>query len=295
MGFLPPDERDAIRDEWNQLHYKLEQRAHLPAKLGDGAGNIFVTDQNGNQIQGYVWARIQIGGNPTIRKVRNFKTGNAYGADVFVRLDPTGEYTVVGSDPASATQYYNGFAINDTGSHGVNHGLYAPDPVFLDSQQIIPLATRLTQTPSLFVRLEAGWYYINGEKAFWGGGNVDLSLYVPDNSGEQRIVIVALNAATNIPIVYPSTVITSGTTPPQNPFTWSDVLAISTGDLIIESSAVRLYHGMTAFGLADIFADLRPFFTVGAISVNPATDRQLVDDNGNVLVDDNGNILVDDL
>lgn len=246
--------------------YRSYQRSRIPARLGNGDGStLYVSDDNNNQIFGKVWARLD--GENAPRAVEMGSSMVAYDMQVIIFVDSQGNYKIEGKQVAAGNAYIqndpNGLPfVGDVAPHAATHGRFAPDPIIVESPQFFPLAVRPTQNPSLSVRVEKGWYYVDGEEYPWAGGIIDLTDYVPSGADEQVPVIVAINSVTNEIAVYEGTTITS--TSIGVPFTPSDVAAITVGDAVIRLAAVRLKNGMTGIGLIDIFEDLRPFYMAGS-------------------------------
>ncbi|MBZ0310181.1 MAG: hypothetical protein K8I82_29240 [Anaerolineae bacterium] len=265
-----------------------KKRNHYPARLGLGDANktLYATE-GGAQRVGYVWARVNLPGGTAPRQVLCRKAAVAYGQPVWVTVGLNGDLEVVEEDVSEALAYWGEFGTGNSPQHAPTHGYYGADPLTLDSRQVKPLLTRPANAPGLSVWVEALFYMNGGSQAYWPGGALDLSAYVPTVAGHQRIVITALHTLTNTLTAFAgNTAFYNYSTFKYVPFTGSDVAAVSVTGQVLLSGAVRLYAGQTRIDKWDCFLDARNWL-MGRLNY----DDILTDSDGDVLSDTDGNVL----
>lgn len=277
-----------------RLHQLLDQffstakkRNHYPARLGLGdADRTLYATEGGVQRLGYVWARVSLPQGTAPRQVLCRKAAIAYGQPVWVAIGLNGDLEVVEEDVSEAIDYWGEFGTGNVAQHAPTHGYYGADPLTLDSRQIKPLLTRPGNTPGLSVWVEALFYNNGASRVYWPGGALDLTAYLPVTTGYQRVVLTALDTASNSLTVFTGeSVFYNFSTFKYVPFSGDDVKSIPVTGQVLLSMAVRLYAGQTRIDRWDCFLDCRPF--IGRNSY----DDILTDSEGRVLSDSDGNVL----
>jgi len=254
-----------LKDALWKVNQKIVQEHTYVAVLGDGAGNLFSVDESGNVRQGYVRALVQMPAGVERADIISHKITPVEGLFVRVRHNLEGNLEVVESLPNTLQSFTGGYNVGSTPAHSDQHAYLGPDPLFLDSRQLEPLRARPQTSaegaPSLTV-------YLNPyDPLAWEGGSIDLTSYIPSNSGEQRYVIIGLNSSDNSIEVVAQTSQFFGYAnvyfiPPV--FTASAIksfVSANFGSAIYPSAAIRLYNGQTHLDLLDFFLDLRLWFT----------------------------------
>src|SRR5690606_23810469 len=108
-----------------------------------------------------------------------------------------GLLTVIGTDGSWAAQYSGNRPIG-AGPHAWMHGRLAPDALYVEGVQVLPLMATPTTPPSMAVRVQQAVYRYGGVLKLWEtGDSPDLSGYVPGDGSVQHFVIVCLDRANN--------------------------------------------------------------------------------------------------
>jgi hypothetical protein len=240
----------------DKVFYTSRQRSVYRVALGNGDGStVYVA----NRGRSWVWGRFLAINTGTPTEILCTKISPLYGAIVRVEKNIDGYWEVMEFEPLAAEGYAEGQAIPNVAAHGWTHGFYGSDPMAVDSRQLQPLQTWPTDPLSLSVNVGPLAYLdSNGDPAYFAGGTLDLTSYVPTSASQQRIVIVGLNRDTG------ALVATAGSPTIELqgnliyvPYDSAAVYAIAL-DLEIEPSApVRLYYGQTTITNYDIFLDMR--------------------------------------
>lgn len=170
---------------------RLPDRGRYRALLGDGAGNVRVTNRPNR-----VYARIE--GRGQIREIINLKV--PFRDNLPVIVAPTEEapriWEVVGLDK------YTLMGMGDYAYLPPHHQAHefknedgGDDVVWVRKQQHIPMLVYPTNPPSMILNVYQDWYQWNGELQWYGGGQTaDLSAFqpvAPPNIG--RYILVSLD------------------------------------------------------------------------------------------------------
>jgi len=85
-----------------------------------------------------------------------------------------------------------------TPKHGPTHNaVEGSDPAFMDTRNLLPGRVRQTDVATMSVYAEALYYSGAGAMAYFPGGDIDLTPYVPGTADTRRYVLVAVDADTN--------------------------------------------------------------------------------------------------
>lgn len=239
--------------------HRVEQDDTFPTLLGNGDGSTLFTD-----IPGFVWARVTKPTGATITQVRCRWLSPVYNAPVRVRESPIDRVLeVIDENPTVATEFFEGQS-NLAGPHAGQHGYYGTDSLRLDARQYKPLLVHPTDPPSMSVVIEAISYTHGGVRTTWGGGQVDLTSYIPGSTNEQTCLVIGIDKASNTPAVAVGDTVTETNNNIQYvPFTNSQVDGIVYPADFMPAGAVRLYNGMVNIQHFDCFKDERLWLESG--------------------------------
>ncbi len=260
-----------------------------PAILGRSDGTVTYTDPSGNIHNDRAWARVSTEGITTELIARCITVSHTIGLPVKI-ANREGTPTVIGLDTARALIYTGG---NNPaiGFHAWQHGRLGPDPLYITGPTFIPLMAVPSSPLAMTVTVETGFYRYEGVEKVWEQGNsADLTAFIPASDLNQHFIILCLNRSTNALVVVDGVdKLALGV----NPFTVTDVNAISIDNAFYPIAAIRFYNGQTTILAQDIFMDLRLW---GGESLGPGGanfDVIMTDDLGGVMVDALGNVMVE--
>jgi len=249
-----------IKQLFDQAVRSSQKRQFYNGVLGDGAGNLVVSDAAGNIKQDYVWCRISFGGKPiSVRPVRCVKSSQTYDLPVLLQPNIYDELEVIGLDPEQG-KFAVGERGMEVGPHGWTHSIAGPDPLLIDQRQVLGGAVIPNiNAPDFEVTVTQFFYDYQDTMYSVDEQNLDLSSYVPATN--QTFVIIAFDITTGTVSVVESGVtgtglMTGGVVRNYIPFTNSDIIGVDLGTKR-GLAAVRLYAGQTEIYWVDIFKDLR--------------------------------------
>jgi len=243
-----------------QTHSK---RRHFTARLGKADGTLYVTQVDGTRKPGYVWARVDFTGSGVVEMVvrcrKVVRAANLWVVVAFSDIDD--ELEVVEEEPTLGVKFAGDRNIN-VPEHAWQHDRFGADPLYLNGLLFQPFLVTPSDDNDLKVYLRPFYYKYLGTPKVWDGGNVDLTDYVP-NVG-QDCVIVALDPATNLPVVIETGLGDSFLNPSLDniPFEKLDIAAVDHAHYW-PSAAVRLYSQQTSIDVRDIWFDMRWMYQAG--------------------------------
>jgi len=249
-----------LKQLFDQAVRSSQKRQFYHGILGDGAGNIVVTDAAGNIKQDYVWCRIDFGGQSiSVRPVLCTKTAQLYDLPVLLLPNIYDELEVAGLDQEQG-RYAVGERGIETGPHSWTHTISGPDPILIDQRQILGGAVLPNiNAPDFEVTITAFFYETTTGMQNVSQQNVDLSSYVPATG--QTFVIITYDPDTGDISVVESGVSGIGLLSGQFvrnyiPFTRDDIIGVNLGTKKA-LAAVRMFSTQTEIYWVDIFQDLR--------------------------------------
>lgn len=254
----------------------LESRQYIRAVIGTPDGLTLDGDR-----PGYIWAQVKAADSVSVAQIRCDKVLPQMGMEVLCRKNRyDGVLEVVEGAPDVMSEYFDGMGSANVGPHGWAHGLYGPDVDWIESGRFLPLLVHPTYPQSLSVEIEPFYYVYSDSRQYYAGETVDLTAYVPSNSGEQRLIVIDLDPSTGTAAVIAADPVYSAIVPSQgHPFTSSDITAVSLTSGRLQVEALRLYTSQTEIGWLDYVTDLRPHFDIPTatldasdITYTPAVD-----------------------
>lgn len=228
-----------------------------PAVLGNNAGVIYFTDQDGIVHGDEVWARY-VEGDETLAEVR---VKNSYLPAVYdlpLRIvSRQGELTaIIDSNGRRMQKFTNNGGWLPLQQHGFTHRIGGTDPRYVEGRAFEPGLVRPSEPAAMTVYVMAAWYKYNGRENVWSGGNSgSLAAYVPStDNNQEHFVIICLDRLAN------SLAIVDGNDYPAfygSALSLSDIAAVSIPDDYYPLGVVELYYGQTTVTAADITYDRR--------------------------------------
>lgn len=252
---------DELRRAFNRAVWGAADDEGQPARLGRRDGTLRYIDALGNSYADRVWVTLDgnHGQSETVARCTTVPHVRNLPVRVAMRR---GLLTVIGTDGSWAAQYSGNRPIG-AGPHAWMHGRLAPDALYVEGLQVLPLMATPTTPPSMAVRVQQAVYRYGGVLKLWEtGDSPDLSGYVPGDGSVQHFVILCLDRDTNTLAVVDgadSSVDDALHQPGvyNQPFTATDVATIAIPDAYYPVCAVRFYHGMTRILAPDIIFDWR--------------------------------------
>jgi hypothetical protein len=244
---------------------RIEARQYIRAVVGTPDGTTLEGDR-----PGYIWAQIKTADSVSVIQIRCDKVLPQMGMAVICRKNRyDGVLEVVEGAPDTMNEYFNGLGSANTGTHAWAHGLYGPDVDWIESGRFLPLLIHPTDPPSLSVVVREFYYVYDGARVCHAEEEVDLTSYVPSNTGEQRLVILDFVPSTGAIAITAADPIYSTIVPSTgHPFVAADIEAIS---LVAGRSPVmawRLYASQTEINWIDYVKDQRLHYAVSLDAAN---------------------------
>lgn len=186
-----------------------------------------------------VYVRLKAKGD-ALWKVFNDKVGDDWGLPVLIEKRPVGNmWEVIDVDKEGLVNVGSGWdGSSRTPNHANRHewpdGVPGEDPVNIHERALVPLRSYSRTYSGTVIRVAPYRYTYGGELKFYGGGEADLSGYVP-SAGQSRWVMTYVDPRNNTLYVNPGPVTT-----------YSPAIIMTKPDMppyAIPSALVRLYGG----------------------------------------------------
>lgn len=242
-------EFDNLIKAFDRARQKSEIRSIFTARLGRGDGTL-VTDR-----PGYVWARIFLPSGVSTQIIKAHEVTIAYGAIVDVKRDTDGFFAAFRANTtAGGQEYWGNLGSGNVPRHGSSHGLYGPDPIFIESPQLEPLAITPTIPSGQSVQVHRGMYFdADSVLQAFPGEVVDLSTDIAAlSAGHQQLIVIGLDVSDGTMSTAAGLSSSDMTNVANVPFTTAEALAITVGSTVQRLGAVRIYSGQTAIQRIDL-------------------------------------------
>lgn len=225
-------------------------------RLGNGSGTIRVPEALA-EAPGvcYVYTQSETG-KRIVGSALNPQNLSVPGAEVFVgrRAGEKWDQIIAYTSDTSTFLSQAGQATVGQGLHGMLHYLFGngliADPTFITNRQILEFGIAQSEEPDLYVHVlgtDAGgalWIDSTGTMNVFATQDIDMTSYVPSNSGKAVWALVSMDSATGTVSVTAGSEFTAGSTP-KDDWTTANLasFAIVAGQNVL--GCVYLYQGQT--------------------------------------------------
>jgi len=187
----------ALRRQFQSILDQYEpRRPGSPALLGDGMGNVEVSER-----PGYVYVRV--GSEELVGQAYNNRVPNRENLPIIIGYSseqPT-LFQVLSIREVYAGADSGHSPIPQVVAHHKSHELGnaddGSDVVWVQKQQVLPLLAYPTSPSSLSINVAGDWYAWDDGWNYFSGGVADLSGYVPASMSDALYVLISIDGATN--------------------------------------------------------------------------------------------------
>ncbi len=261
---------------FNAAVARAQRDRELPAALGRKPG---VTEASNFTVPGkpgFTWVRVNAGDGTTIVPAINHVVANKPDIPVWVAENESGVYEVLRIRGADFLKFSGGVTLPNTSAAPTSS---APTT----ARKLVP--GLVAYDSGLTVSIQPFSYRYGTQAAYYPGGTLNLTSYVPTTSNQHVWCKVGVNPATNtaVAVVGTAKVVTVQLLD-------SELAALDFG-LYIPLAGVRLKYGDTSLASAARFTDCRPWWTVQAEPLSVSTAKTLTLSSGAVTVTQTAHIL----